>query len=42
MGGQTGHGTLKLYLKNELMEWTKFLHAGGNSGKLKVTSIVFG
>ena len=29
------------YLKNELMEWTDFLHAGVNSGKLKVISIIF-
>ena len=24
------------------MEWTDFLHAGGNSGKLKVISVIFG
>ena len=30
-----------LYLKNELMELTYFLHAGANSGKLKVISILF-
>ena len=30
-----------LYLKNELMELTNFLHAGVNSGKLKVISIIF-
>ena len=35
--GQSGNQTLKLaYLKNELMEWTDFMHAGTISGKLKV------
>ena len=28
--------------ENELMEWTGFLHAGADSGKLKVVSIIFG
>ena len=31
-----------LYLKNRQMEWTGFLHAGANSGKLKVISMIFG
>ena len=31
-----------LYLKNELKEWTDFLHAGADSGKLKVISMIFG
>ena len=31
-----------LYLKNELIEWTDFLHAGANSGKLKVITQIFG
>ena len=38
------HGTLKLrwlYLKNELIEWTDFLHGGANSGKQKVISMIF-
>ena len=30
-----------LYLKNEWMEWTDFLHAGANSGKLKAISLIF-
>ena len=29
-------------LKNELMEQTDFLHAGANSGKLKVISMILG
>ena len=29
-----------LFLKNELIEWTGFLHAGANSGKLKVDSVI--
>ena len=29
-----------LYLKNELIEWTSILHAGPNSGKLKVDSVI--
>ena len=40
--GQPGDRTLKLYLKNELMEWTDFLSAGANSGKLKVILMIFG
>ena len=34
--GQSGHGTLKLTAcrKNKWIEWTHFLHAGENSGKL--------
>ena len=31
-----------LYLKNEVIECTHFLHAGGNSGKLKVISVILG
>ena len=31
-----------LYLKNELMEWTNFLHTGANIGKLKVISMIYG
>ena len=31
-----------LYLKNELNEWTDIQHAGANSEKLKVISIIFG
>ena len=42
--GQSGHRTLKLtvYLRNEKMEWTDFLHAGANSGKLKVDPMILG
>ena len=29
-------------MKNELMNWTDFLHTGINSGKLKITSIITG
>ena len=29
-------------LKNDLMEWTDFLHAGANSGKLNVVRMTFG
>ena len=30
--GLLGHGTLKsAYLKNELMNWADFLHAGGDA-----------
>ena len=28
--------------KNELMEWTDFLHAGAISGKVKLISMIFG
>ena len=39
--GQSGLGTLKLtYLKNELIEWTDFVHADANSEKLKVDSMI--
>ena len=31
-----------LYLKNEVIECTHFLHAGGNSGKLKVITVILG
>ena len=31
-----------MYLKNEQMESTDFLHAGTSSGELKVDSISFG
>ena len=31
-----------LYLKNELTECIDFLHPGGNSGKLKVISVILG
>ena len=40
MGGQSGHGTLKLTQK-VTDEKTDFLHAGTNSGKLKVDSMIF-
>ena len=33
--GQSGVWTLKLYVKNELMELTDFLHVGTISHKLK-------
>ena len=36
--GQSGHGTLKLTVSSKLV----FLHAGTNSGKLKVNSMIFG
>ena len=40
---QSGHWNLKLtYLKSECMEWTDFLHAGANSGKLKIDLMIFG
>ena len=39
---QWNNESSKLYLKNELMEWTDFLHAGGNVGKQKVISMIFG
>ena len=29
-------------LKNDLMEWTYFLHAGANPGKLNVVPMTFG
>ena len=29
-------------IKNEVIECTDFLHAGGNSGKLKVISVILG
>ena len=32
----------RLYLKNEQMEWTDFLHDVTNSRKLKVDSMIFG
>ena len=35
---QSGHGTLKLAVSSILV----FLHAGTNSGKLKVDSVMFG
>ena len=35
---QSGHGTLKLALSQE---WIDFLHAGANSRKLKVISMIF-
>ena len=36
------NGNLKLtYIKNEQMEETNFLHAGTNSGKLKVDLTIF-
>ena len=38
--GQPSHKNW-LYLKNELMEWTDFLRAVANSGKLKVISMIF-
>ena len=31
-----------LYLKNELMKLTDFLHVAANSGKQKVISVIFG
>ena len=31
-----------LYPKSELMEWTGFVHAGANSGKLQVISMILG
>ena len=31
-----------LYLKNELIKLTDFLHGGANSGKQKVVSMIFG
>ena len=34
-------GQSSMGLKNEWMEWTDFLHAGANSGKLKVISLIF-
>ena len=40
--GQSGHGTLKLAVSQESMEWNGFLHAHANSGKLKVYSMIFG
>ena len=36
--GQFGHGTLKFAVSGILI----FLHAGANSGKLKVDSVIFG
>ena len=40
--GQSGHGTLKLTVSEEWkIEWTDFLHAGANSGKFKVISLIF-
>ena len=37
------HGTLNmLYCKNEWMNWDDFLYADANSGKLKITLIIFG
>ena len=38
---ESGHGNLKLYPKNEQMEETDFLHAGANSAKLEVDSMIF-
>ena len=35
-------GSKTNYLNNESMEWTDFLHTGGNSGKLKVVLMIFG
>ena len=44
--GQSGHVTLKfstwLYLKNEQMDWTDFLHVHARSEKLIATSVIFG
>ena len=42
--GQSGHQTLKLTGSQEwiMIEWTDILHAGTNSGKLKVISMIFG
>ena len=41
--GQSGHGTLILTV---IQKWTDgmnwFLHAGANSGSLKVTSVILG
>ena len=33
---------VKIYFKNEQMELTDSLHAGTNSGKLKVDLMIFG
>ena len=42
--GQSGHGTLKLILSQKWADPVDcfFLHAGTNSGKLKVDSMIFG
>ena len=43
---QSGHRALKLTVSQESIDgmnwWTDFLHAGANSGKLKVDSVIFG
>ena len=40
--GQSGHGTLELTVSQEWIdEWTDFLHAGANLGKLKFNSLIF-
>ena len=39
---QSSHGTLKLTVLKEVLEWTDFLHAGANLGKLKVFSMILG
>ena len=39
--GQSSHETLKLTVSQDWMEWTDFFHAGSNSGKLKVISLIF-
>ena len=36
--GQSGHRNLKLTVSQK---WTDILHAGANSGKLKVISMIF-
>ena len=41
--GLSGHETLKLTVsQNKSIEWTGFLHAGANSEKSKVISMIFG
>ena len=41
--GQSVHGSLKLTVSQEVIdEYTDMLHAGANSGKPKVISMIFG
>ena len=41
--GQSVHRTLKLAVSQECTRWSKqIFNAGGNSGKLKVVSMIFG
>ena len=39
--GQSGLGTLKLYLKTELVKQPDFLQASSNAGMRKVDSVIF-